>query len=259
MTPKTREDFMPDVGAFLDNVNGDIVDAEFMVAGGDYADKVMMGGSDAKPPVVIALTIESPELEKPAIQSYSVGSQDLWEIAEDGKSIKNVKNPDKHGFRKGSRAFSLAEAIMTAVGNGSIEKGQDFFIKRDVYMTEAKFYEGLSFHWAGTQLKMIDGTIAKNSTPLPEKFLGEAKEVKPAVKGKAPGKVVETVEDEALDAIIIANASDKTERDLKSFAVRNADIKANDAYMKAIVSGKKLKQLEDAGHLTLDPDTKKYL
>ena len=84
---KTRDDFQPDVGAFLDNVDGDIVEVEFDVASGDYADKVMMGGGDVQPPVVIKLTIESPELEKPAIQSYSVGSQDIWEIKDNGKAI----------------------------------------------------------------------------------------------------------------------------------------------------------------------------
>jgi len=249
---KTRADFMPEVGGFLDNVDGDIVDTEFAIATGDYADKVMMGGGDAKPPVVIRLTIESPELERPAVQSFSVGSQDLWNIASDGKSIENVKNPDRHLFRKGSRAWTLVEAMMTAVGDGNLDKGQDFFIKKDVYMTEAKFYTGLSFHWAAKTLDTVGG--GKTNTPLPEKFLGEAK---PA-KGKA-APVIETVEDEALDAIIVANASGKTDRELKSFAVRSPEIKKDDAYMKAVVSGKKLKQLEYAGLLTKDPDTQKYL
>ena len=248
---KTRDDFMPDVGAFLDNVDGDIVDTEFKIASGDYADKVMMGGSDAQPPVTIALTIESPELERPAIQSYSVGSQDLWEILDGGKAIRNVKNPDRHLFRKGSRAWALAESMMTAVGDGKLDKGQEFFIKRDAYMTEAKFYTGLSFHWATKSLGTVGG--GKTNTPLPEKFLGEAK---PA---KAAKVAVVEVEDETLDAIIVENAPDKTDRELKSFAVRNPDIKKNDAYMKAIVSGKKLRQLEEAGLLTKDPDTQKYI
>ena len=249
--PKTREDFMPDVGGFLDNVDGDIVDVSFEVASGDYADKVMMGGADAKPPVVIKLTIESPELERPAVQSYSVGSQELWEIQGDGKSVKNVKNPDKHLFRKGSRAWTLVEAIMTTVGDGDLEKGQDVFIKKDKYMTEASFYTGLSFHWAVKSLGTVGG--GTTNTPLPEKFLGEVK------KGKAaPAPKVE-VEDSSLDAIIIENATDKTERELKSFAVRNPEIKKNDAYMKAVVSGKKLTQLEEEGKLTKDPDTLKFI
>ena len=248
--PKTREDFQPDVGGFLDDVDGDIVDAEFAIASGDYADKVMMGGAGAKPPVVVKLYIESLELERPATQSYSVGSSELWEIQDNGKSVRNVKNPDKHLFRKGSRAWTLVETMMTTVGDGDLEKGQDFFIKRDMYMTNAKFYTGLSFHWAVQSLETVGG--GRTNTPLPEKFLGETK------KGKVAAPKVE-VEDSALDAIIIENATDKTERELKSFAVRSPEIKKNDAYMKAVVSGKKLKQLEEEGKLTKDPETLKYI
>ena len=249
---KTRDDFMPDVGSFLDNVDGDTGNAEFTIATGDYADKVMMSGGGAKPPVVLKLTIESPELDRPAVQSYSVGSQEIWDILDGGRAIQNIKNPDRHLFRKGSRAWTLAEAMMTAVGNGDLAKGQDFFIKRDTYMTEAKFYEGLSFHWATKSLDTVGGE--KTNTPLPETFLGEAK-----ATGKAAPAPVATVEDEALDALIVEASPDKTERELKSFAVRNPTIKANDAYMKAVVSGKKLKQLEEAGLLTMDPDTLKYI
>jgi len=249
--PKTREDFQPDVGAFLDNVSGDIVDAEFDIATGDYADKVMMGDASAKPPVVVKLTIESPEMERPVTQSYSVGSQEIWKILDNGKAIQNMKNPDRHLFRKGSRAWALVEAMMTTVGDGNLEKGQDFFIKRDTYMTQSDFYTGLSFHWATKSLETVAG--GKTNTPLPEKFLGEAK---PVVKTKEKAAVVE---DEELDALIVANATDKTDRELKSFAVRNPEIKKNNIYMKAIVSGKKLKQLEDAGLLTKDPDSQRYI
>ena len=247
---KTREDFQPDVGGFLDDVDGDITDASFGVASGDYADKVMLGRADAQPPVIIRLTIESPDLESPALQSYSVGSQDIWEIQGAGKSIKNTKNPDKHVFRKGSRAWALVEAIMTAVGDGNLDKGQGLLIKRDKYMTEADFYIGLSFHWAVKSLETVSG--GKTNTPLPEKFLGEA-------KGKAaPAQKIE-IEDTSLDAIIIENATDKTEKELKVFAIRNPDIKKNEAYMKAVISGKKLKQLEEEGKLMKDPDTQKFL
>ena len=254
--PKTREDFVPDVGAFLDNVDGDIVEAVFDIASGDYADKVMMGGGGTQPPVVLRLTIESPELDRPAVQSYSVGSQDVWEILDNGKAIQNIKNPDRHLFRKGSIGWALVEAIMTSIGEGNLEKGQDYFIKRDKYMTQADFYTGLSFHWATKALTFnIGGRTFTSNPPLPETYLGEAK---PTTKEKADTTVT-VVEDETLDAIIIGAAPDKNGRELKSFAVRSPDIKKNDAYMKAIVSGKKLRQLEEAGLLTRDPDTQKYI
>lgn len=253
--PKTREDYMPDVGAFLDDVDGDITDTEFHIATGDYADKILMGGGDAKPSLGVTLTIESPELERPASQFYSIGSADLWEIADDGKSITNTKNPGRHSFRKGSIAWVLVEAMFLAAGDGDISKGQDIIgINRDKYMTQADFYTGTSWHWVAKPITSnIAGKTVSSNPRVPEKFLGETK---PAGKEAAP---VAEVKDENLDAIIIEKATGKTERELKSFAVRNSDIKANDAYMKAIVSGKKLKELEDAGLLTKDPDTGTYI
>jgi len=254
MTPKTREDFAPDIGGFLDNVDGDIVDAVFEIASGKYADQVMMGGSDAKPPIVITLTVESPALEKPANQSYSVGSSNIWEIVDGGKAIVHT-SPDKHSFRKGSIAWHLVEAMMNAAGGGDLDKGQEFFVNRDHYMTEVEFFTGLSYHWAVTEIKteIGKGHTVISHPPLPEVFLGE-------MTGKA-GKAGKagTPDTDELDTILIANASGKTDKELKSFAVRNADIKKNDVYMKAVVSGKKLKELEDKGDLTKDPDTGMYL
>ena len=254
--PKSREDFIADIGGFLDNVDGDIVDATFEIAGGKYADQVMMGGSDAKPPVVITLTVESPDLERPATQSYSVGSPDIWEIVDGGKSIIN-KNPDKHSFRKGSMAWHLVEAMMAANGDGDLDKGQEFFVKRDRYMTESDFYTALSYHWAVTEIKteIAKDRVVISRPPLPDKFLGETT----SKKGKDGKAGATSVAIDELDLILIANATGKTDKELKSFAVRNADIKANDAYVKAVISGKKLKELEDTGELTKDPDTGQYL
>ena len=250
---KTREDFKPDVGGFLDGVDGEIVDARFDIASGDYADKVMLGGGGAQPPVVIQLTVESPSLERPAMQSYSVGSQDIWEIVDDGKRIQNIKNPDRHAFRSGSRAYALVEAMLTAIGDGDLGKGQDIAAKQDrPYMNDAAFYTGFNFYWETQSLSTVGG--GKTSVPLPSKFLGEAKKVAP--KG---GTTAPIVSNDALDKILVDNASGKSEKELKSFAVRNPEIKKDDAFMKAVVSGKKLRELENAGTLTLDPDTKTYL
>ena len=252
--PKSREDFLPDAGGFLDNVDGAIVDAMFAIASGDYADKVMLGKADAKPPVVLTLTVESPDLERPANQSYSVGSQDIWDIIDGGKAIVNKKSPDKHTFRKGSRATALVEAMATVLGGGDMEKGQEVFVKRDHYMTEAVFYTGFNFHWASKQLETVGGK--KTSVPLPETYLGAAEPAKGKVTKASAGPAVENDE---LDQILIDNSPGKDDRGLKSFAVRDASIKADEAYMKAVVSGKKLKELEEAGKLTKDPTTGLYL
>ncbi len=281
MTGKSREDYAPDIGGFLDGIDGDIVDVKFAIATGEYADKIMMGGGDAKPPVVMIITVESPELEKPAVQSFSVGSSELWEVSDDEKSIKNVKNPDKHGFRKGSRAYSLIESMFLSVGGASpedieevltdtksgkkllaeMEKGQDFFIKRDAYMTEAKFAEGLSFSWATMKLPTaVEGKTS--NAPFAVKFLGDKKV---AVKGKAAPAKVEKKADttssatDVLDAILAENASGLTDTGIKGFAVRNPEIKKDTAYLKAVVSGEVLKRLENSGKIVKDPETGKFI
>lgn len=273
---KSREDYAPDIGGgFLDNVDVDITKVSFAVATGEYADKILMGGGDQKPPVVMIVMFEGPELEKPREQSFSVGSSELWEVSEDGSFITNKKDSTKHGFRKGSRAYSLIEAMFLAVGGASeediievftnpkvkknvqaeLEKGQDFFIKRDAYMTEAKFAEGLSFHMVSMKLPTVEGK-EPSSVPLPVKFLGDKKQS----KGKtAPvGKKAVSTND-ALDKIIIEAASGKTDKEMKVFAVRNDVVKKDTTYLKGVVDGSVLKRLEDAGSITKDPESGKFL
>jgi len=256
---KSREDYLPDLGGFLDGCSGDIIDARFDIASGDYADKVLLGGDGGKVPVVVTLTVDSPKFEKPVEQSYSVGSQEQWEIAVDGKSITNLKNQDKHTFRDGAIAMYLIKAMAEALGDGDAEKGQDVFVKRDHYMTEAAFYIGFSFDW---EVKVITREINKRTItskpPLPVKFLGMTS-AKGEVKKTGKATVTAPSDTADLDQILIDNAAGKTDRELKSFAVRQPVIKDNDAYMKAVVSGKKLKELEDNGKLTMEPDTKTYL
>lgn len=256
---KTREDFALEIGGFLDGVSGEITDAIFDVASGKYADQVMTGGGNAKPPIVLTLTVESPDLEKPAIQSFSVGSQDIWEIVDGGKAIQHIKDADKHSFRKGSMAGHLVESMMTALGDGDLEKGQAEIIKRDHYMTEAAFYTGLSFLWATKDItfQIGDKTVVSHP-PMPDKFMGMTKTGK-AAPGTGGTKAGGSVSNDTLDKILVDNASGKDEKALKSFAVRNPEIKKDDAYMKAVVSGKKLRELENAGTLTMDPTTKTYL
>ena len=62
-----------------------------------------------------------------------------------------------------------------------------------------------------------------------------------------------------LDQILVDNSTGKTDTELKTFAVRNPMIKSNDAYMKSIVSGAKLKELEANGSIIKDPATGRYL
>ena len=244
--PKSREDFMPDVGGFLDGMSGDIVDATFELASGEYLDRIMAGSSDAKAPVMLRLTIESPELEKPASQSYSVGSSGIWDIAADGKSISNNKAPDKKQFRKGSTAWVLVEAMMTAAGEGDFDKGQNFFIQRDAYMTEAAFYEGTSWFWEVKEIVYdIGGRKVTSRPPLPASLLGERK-----VEGK------EAVDTSELDLTLATLATGKDELELRKAAIKAPEIKANAKYLQSIVSGAKIKELIASGMLTKGSDGK---
>lgn len=261
MTPITREDLVPDIGGFLDNVSGEITKAVFELATGKYADQIMMGGGNAKLPVMLTITVDSPDLEKPAMQSYSVGGSDVWDIVGDGKSIVNIKTPEKRSFRKGSMAWRLVEAMMESVGEGDIDKGQVFFIGRGHYMTDAAFFTGLNWQWEVKEFKIEIGSGANKKEitsrpPLPAKYLGatQAEESKASKSTAAP-----VAGSDALDKILVENASGKSEKELKTFAVHNPEIKKNDAYIKGVVSGKKLKELEGAGTLVKDPDTNLYL
>lgn len=247
---KTRDDYVLDSGGFLDQMDGAIAEAIFEIASGKYADTMIAGDPNAKAGVMLRLTINSPDVERPISQFYSVGSEDQWAISEDGRSVTNVKNADKHMFRKNSRAGSLVEAMMTAVGGGELAKGQDWFIGRDVYMTDAKFFENLNFYWENQKLPMVKEGETRD-VPLPAKFLGE---VKGGGKAGAPGTAPEDTTE--LDLLVVANASGKTMPELKTWAIKEPTIKANKAFMQAVVSGKQLKKLEDEGLLTLGADGK---
>lgn len=274
---KTREDFMGDKGGFLDGVRGKIVDAIFEIASGDYADRVAAGDEKSKPPVVLTLTVESDELEKPAKQGYSVGGQDIWDIQEDGATIVNKKNPEKHIFRDGSTAHTLVESLAIAIGaNGRaatkeddteklIEEGQKAFIKRDYYVTDRRFFLGWDVTWA---TKLIERTIGdknvKSRPPVPVIFHGvaDAKAGATGTKKSAPAAAKQEEldpNDAELDQLLIDHVAETPGLDaraLKSWAVRQPAIKANTDYMNKITSGVKTKQLEDTEKLIKDADGK---
>ena len=73
MTPKTREDFELESGGFLNAVDGAIAEAVFEEASGDYVDAMIAGDPNAKPGVMLRLTINVPDVDKPVSQAWSVG------------------------------------------------------------------------------------------------------------------------------------------------------------------------------------------
>ena len=248
--PKTKEDFQPDTsGGFLDGSDGDIVAAEFVEASEDYAKKMATGGASEAPAIGLNLTIESPDLQQPLEQWFSIGSGDVWEIKDGGKEIVNTKHPDRHSFRGGKRpcrGSSLVEAMAKAIGDGNVDKGQEFFIKRDRYMTEKGFYVGLSFDWGRFTLPTAkEGTTS--DVPLPVAFLGEA-------SGGKPAKAEATVDTEAIEKLVIDIVQGKTEREVKSELIRKHKNDIPEAYMKELVSGNGLKKLEEEGKITKDAE-----
>jgi len=261
--PRTREDFIPaPAGGFLDGATAEITDAFFDIASGEYADAILMGGdSKTKPSVVLKVVIESPDLEKPAEQQFSVGSQDIWEVSDDGKSITNIKKPDSELFLESCMAASLVNALAEALGGGDMEKGQDVFMKRDIPMTNASFYLGLgTFDWEVKEIKrMIGKREVISRPPLPVRLVNEPVKRTTAARSASKAAAPVAVENNELDQIIIDNAAGKTETELKQFAVKVQEIKDNKTYMTSVVRGGKLEELENAGKIMKDPDTNTYL
>lgn len=173
MTPVSKEDLTLDTGGFLDQTAGDVVGAKFEIASGKYADQVMLD-KDAKLPVVLTLTIVSPDLDKPAEQSFSVGSSEVWEIIGGGKAIRNIKDPEKHTLRMGSMAGTLVEHMIAAAGDGDIHKGAELFMARGYYLTDAAFYTGFVWYWEVKEIRRdIGGREVVSRSPLPTKCLEE--------------------------------------------------------------------------------------
>ncbi len=233
--PKTREDFGLDSGLQTDY---DAVVAASFEPNAQYAAKA---GTGDEP--MLKLTMESPDLDKPVVQYYSIGSGKRWKASKDASEITSEANPDSHRFNMNSSAGKLVARMFELVGGGDANKGQDFFIARDCYMTQAGFYAGLKFHMNQEKTKTQSG---ESNIMLPDKYLGEEK-----VAAKTPAGV-------DLDKIVIDNAQGKTDRELKAFAVKNDVLKApeNAAYLRDLISGTKLANLEKEEKITKGPDGK---
>ena len=240
---KTREDYELETG-LADDFDGVIADCFFEV-NPQYSE--ISGTTDP----MLTLVIESPDLEQPAETRYSCGGAKQWQIGRGGQEITSAKAPDSHRFNMNSRAGVLVSRLFTLVGNGNRAKGQDFFIARDRYMTEGTFYTGLNCHWKREPLKTVGGET--RDVLMPDKYLGEVSSDK-GVSRAAAGVAVAPTDD--LDEIVVGMVAGKTDREVKMTAMKEDKLKGNDAYMKELISGPKLKQLEDAGKIGKGPDGK---
>ncbi len=239
--PKTREDYDLDSGLATD------FDCTFSAEFGtntQYVNKVNAGGGNMDPnEVFLNLTMDSPDLDKPVKQSYSIGSGKKWMANKDGSEITSEANPDSHRFNMNSSGGKLVARMFELVGGGDKNKGQDFFIARDMYMTQTGFYNGIMFHMNQEKTKTQSG---ESNIMLPDKYLGEAK-----VAAKSTAGV-------DLDKIVIDLSQGKTDRELKAAAVKNDELKKpeNAAYLRDLISGTKLGNLEKDNKLTKGPDGK---
>ena len=239
---KTREDFDLETG-LADDFDGAISEAYFEV-NPQYAE--ISGTTDP----MLALVLESPGFDQPVETRYSTGGAKQWQTGRGGQEITSAKSPDSHRYNMNSRAGVLVSRMFELIGNGDKAKGQEFFLRRDHYMTEGAFYIGLNFHWKREKLPTVGGE--PKDILMPNKYFGEV-----SLGKKATAVAGAPTDDlDALDTIVIDLASGKTEREVKVAAMKNEQLKANDTYMKELISGPKLKQLEDAGKLTKGPEGK---
>lgn len=165
------------------------------------------------------LDLDGSELPQPITQGYSCGTG--WEIGKGGKELTSKTNPNKHRFNMNSRAGSLVNRMFETVGQGNKKVGQEFFLARKHYMTEAAFYPGLSFHMKRESLPIPGG--GTSDSMLPSAFLGEGASV-------ATASTAAAVSDEALVALK-ALAKGKDETELKQAIIKDEVLGKDSALM----------------------------
>ena len=222
----------------MDDFDGTIVDVRFEEPRAEYA--AISGTSDP----VLTLTLESPEMNTPIEQTYSIGAAKQWQVSRGGKEVISAKNPDTHRFNRNCRAGVLVDSLCEVVGSGDKQKGQDALfdrVKNDRYMTEAEFYIGLSCHWLRKPLSTVGGET--RDVLMPCAYLGEA-----PVSGKKTSTPVEVSEED--EQSIIAIALGKNEVGFRSAAIR--ELKGKNALLNLIINKDLIKKLVDEGKLTVD-------
>lgn len=250
---KTREDYEPEVTGFLDDVDGAIVDAYFEPnPRPEYQQKAGMGPG-------LTIIVDTPSLDRPYEQWYSVGPEDHWKIGKDGQEVVNIKKPDKHQFNKQSRAWDFVDAVVATLGEGDMAKGQDVLIKRDKFMTEAPLYVGLNFHWRRKPLPTVGGGTTE--VPLPVTYLGE---VAPGKRESPKAATAVRADTSEIDNVIAEMASGKTVTELKKAVMvakregkfGDKPFVPDDAYIRDLISGKRLEELENEAKIVKDAEGK---
>ncbi len=186
----------------------------------------------------LIFVLEGEELEEPQDVAYNTGAAKKWEVVKDGQEIISGVNPEIHAFNNKSRAGEVVARMFTLIGGGDKAKGQDFFLARGYYMTQAPFYAGLKFHWKREEMITVGGD--KKPVLMPVTYLGE-------VASKAKKDVV--VPEETITQII-ALAEGKTEKELKQAIVKDPVLSKVTGLVNQILNKGLLKTLETDGKLT---------
>ena len=233
----TREDMTLESG-LADDFDGVIVDLRFEVDS-QYAAK-----SNSQDPM-LTVVIDSPTIEEPITQRYSLGAKKQWRSAKGGREVVSGLDPNAHKFNVKSRAGTLVHRMFELAGDGDLNKGQDFFIDRGYMMTQAEFFIGLNYHWKREPLPVVDAEAGTKDVLLPTKSLG---------LGAAP--TAAQAASPELDAEVVKLATGKDERGLKIAALKSEVLKKYPDYMRDLVSGSKIQELIGNNTLALGPDGK---
>ena len=229
--PKIRDEDLELESGFADDFDAAIVSARFGVRE-EYAKT-----SGSLDPMLI-LVLQGPELEQPLEQVYSIGGAKGWKAVKDGQEVISEKRPDTHKWNMSSRAGTLVKRLFELIGDGDLKKGQAFFKARDCYMTDAAFYTSLNCHWKREKMTTVGGE--EREVLLPVAYLGEAKPLL-----QAPG-----IED-ATDKLVIL-AIGKTDRELKSALLADAELKEKKNLLNDVFNKKLLERLEAEGRVAKD-------
>ena len=232
----TRDDWELESG-LADDFDGAISDVEFGVI-----DAYAQAASTTDP--MLNLHLECPEIDQPIVAAYSLGGAKQWEASRDSREVISAKNPDSHQFNMNSRAGVLVSRMLELVGGGDKAKGRDFFSKRG-YMTQAKAYIGLNFHWKRQPMSTLTPGETRDVL-MPNAYLGEA-----SISSKSAASTAEVSEEDIESLIKLAIGKDKGQ--VKRAAVGEYKGK-KDALLTQVFNKGLLEQLEADGRLVLIED-----
>lgn len=240
--PVRREDMELESG-LADDFDATITSASF---GFDerYAAKISGGG---EPDPMLTLVLEGPTLEQSVTQRYATGAAKQWQISQDGREVVSGKDPNSRRFNENSRAGQLVKRLITLAGGGDVAKGQEFFVKKDFYMTQGGFYEGLTCHWKRETLPVVGG--GNSNVLLPTAILSSAA---PAAGGASGASGINPDWIEA----VVKLAEGKTEKELRLAFIKDASVKDNQELKHAVFNKGLIGELVKQGFLTAGPDGK---